>query len=543
MKTKRGLRGWAQIDRDPFRKRSLVRLHPRNPRLSFAGVLTLTTIGMVGCAAPQDDPSYLRVAITSSPRDLDPRIGVDEVSQRVHQLVFTPLFKLDARLKVVPGLAASWETPDPTTYIVRLRSGVRFHDGSLLTADDVVYTFASFLEPSFVSGRKGAYRSLAAVEALDAETVRFRLKEPFGSFPIQLVMGIVKRGANNTSTQPLGTGPYRFVRAIADDHVVLERFDGYFDGPARNPGLVLKVVPDDTMRGLELRKGAIDVNVNDLSPDIVHELARSREVTVTTAPGVDYQYVGLNLRDPILSDVRVRQALAYAVDRQAIVDHLRRGLATPAVGLLPPMSWVTDRSMPDFAYDPDRARRLLDEAGYPDPDGDGPRGRFRLTLKTSTTEFTRLQATVLQQNWKRVGVEVALHSYELATFLSDVARGQFQMCMLQWVGVTDPDMLRRVFHSAQVPPAGFNRGHFKDPEVDALIERATRSTDDRERQALYSLVQRRVAEAVAYISLWHKTNAVITQPAVTGVSVSPNADFIFLRDVGRLPAPLTADSR
>jgi peptide/nickel transport system substrate-binding protein len=296
---------------------------------------------------------------------------------------------------------------------------------------------------------------------------------------------------------------------------------------------VLKVIPDDTMRGLELRKGTIDVNVNDLSPDIVHELERLGEVRVATSPGVDYAYVAFNLRDPILSDVRVRQALAYAVDRKAIVDHLRRGLATPAVGILPPMSWATDPGIPEFAYDPERSKRLLDEAGYPDPDGDGPRTRFSLTFKTSTTEFTRLQATVLQQDWKRIGVDVVLRSSELATFLADIARGQFQMCTAQFVGVTDPDMLRRVFHSGQKPPAGFNRGYFVDPEVDALIDRATRSTNEAERRALFSEVQTRTARAVGFISLWHKTNVAIAQPGVTGVSLPPNADFIFLHGVSK----------
>jgi peptide/nickel transport system substrate-binding protein len=517
---------------------------PRFQRASVA-LAIVAAAAMSGCAAaPSDDPTYLRVAITSSPRDLDPRIGVDEASQRIHQLVFSPLLKLDSELRVVPHLATGVETPDPTTYVVKLRTDVRFHDGSPLTADDVAYTFGSFLEKSFVSGRKGAYRALVGVDAVDPHTVRFRLKEPFGSFPIQLVMGIVKRGSKNQSTQPIGTGPYTFVRSTADDRVVLKRFDNYFEGPARNPGLVLKVIPDDTMRGLELRKGTIDVNVNDLAPDVVHELARSGDVKLTTAPGIDYAYVGLNMRDPLLSDVRVRQALAYAVNRQAIVEYLRRGLALPAVGLLPPMSWAVDKGMPEFAYDPGKAKQLLDEAGYRDPDGEsGPLPRLRLTMKTSTTEFTRLQATVLQQDWKRIGVEVTLRSYELATFLTDIARGQFQMCTLQWVGITDPDMLRRVFHSAQVPPVGFNRGHFSNPDIDALIERATRSTDDEERRALYADVQRRIAEAVAYISLWHKTNVVIARPDVRGVEVSPNADFIFLRNVSKGSAPIAVTER
>jgi peptide/nickel transport system substrate-binding protein len=487
----------------------------------------LVLCGSLGACAGRaaDDPSFLRVAIINAPTTFDPRVGVDEASQRLQPLVYSSLFKLDERLDLVGDLATDWETPDPTTYLVHLRRGVTFHDGRKLTAADVVYTFRSFLDPEFTSGRKGAYRLVASVDEVDAYTVRFRLKEPFGSFPINLVMGIVPAGATNLASHPIGTGPYVFVRSIADDRVVLKRFEGYFGARARNPGLVLRIVPDDTMRGLELRKGTVDVVINDLATDIVRDLEARGEVRVTASPGCDYSYVGLNLRDPLLKDVRVRRALAHAVDRAAIVRYLRRGLATEAVGIIPSISWAFAPDVPAFAHDPARAKALLDEAGYPDPDGDGPRTRFTLKLKTSNVEFVRLQATVLQQDLRRVGVDVEIRSYEFATFLSDVIRGNFQLYTLQWVGVADPDMLRRVFHSAQVPPAGWNRGFFADPEVDALIDRATRSVDRDERTRLFGDAQRRIAAAVPYISLWHKTNVIVTQPGVTIGTLSPIADF------------------
>jgi peptide/nickel transport system substrate-binding protein len=507
----------------------------RSRRILGAMLVACAALAPSQCASVDDDPGYLRVTLTASPRDLDPRIGGDEVSQRIQQLVFSSLFVLDSQLRVVPDVATGLDTPDPLTYIIHLRHGVTFQDGTPFTAADVVYTYRSFLDPAFISAKRGAYRAVTAIDAIDPYTVRFKLKEPFGSFPVQLVLGIVKAGAKDVSTHPIGTGPYAFVRAIADDRVVLARFDGYFGGPARNPGVVLKVVPDDTMRGLELRKGTIDFVVNDISPDIVRDLEKSGHVRVTSGPGCDYAYVAFNLRDPILANVRVRQALAYAVDRQAIVDYLRRGLATPAAGMLPRVSWAYDSSLPEYPYDPERAKQLLDAAGYPDPDGDGPRPRFTVTLKSSNVEFTRLQCAVLQQNWKQIGVDVNLRSYEQATFLTDIARGNFQMATAQWAGgaLADPDILRRVFASTQMPPVGFNRGHFSDPRVDALIERATRSTDDNERHALYGQVQARIAELVPYISLWHKTNVVVAQPDIEGVTVSPSMDFRFIHDLSR----------
>lgn len=485
-----------------------------------------------GCVAPPADNRVITLAVLSSPNSLDPRVGSDETSQRIHALIYDSLLALDDQLRVVGGLASSWEQTDPLTYLVHLRQGVTFHDGHELTADDVVFTFNCFIDPNFVSPRKGAYRSLKAVEAVDSYTVRFVLKEPFGSFPINLVMPVVPKGAGpELRDHPIGTGPYTFVSLAVDDRVELAAFPQYFRGTAANDGVVLKVVPDEIMRALELRKGTIDMVVNDLSPDVIHQLEAEQSVRIAESPGTDYAYVGLNMRDPALKDKRLRHALGYAIDRQAIVDHLRRGLARPAVGILPPASWAFDDQVFQFSYDPAKARALLDEAGYRDPDGDGPEPRLRLSLKVSTNEFIRLQAAVIQQDLKRVGIDLDVRSYEFATMYADVLKGNFQLFTLQWVGVSDPDMLRRVFHSRQMPPNGFNRGYYENPEVDRLIEAAMAAGTDDERRRLYSQAQRVIAEDAPYISLWYKTNVAVSRRQVEGVKLTPSADFTFLRTV------------
>ena len=488
-----------------------------------------------GCSRPTPPPpETIRVAIVSSPNNLDPRIGTDEVSQRLHQLIYDQLFRIDDKLRVAPGLATGWTQPDSTTYVVHLRRGVRFHDGHELTSADVAYTFNSFLDPTFASPRKGAYRLLKRVIAVDRYAVEFVLQEPFGSFPVNLVMPIVPAGAGaRLKQQPIGTGPYRFVRHVADDYVELAAFDACFEGAPRNKALLLRVVPDDMMRGLELQQGGADLVVNDLAPDLVHQLGTSGALRVITSPGTDYAYVGINLRDPVLCDRRVRQALCYAIDRPAIVNHLRRGLALPASGVLPPMSWAFEPAVRQYLFDPARAMALLDEAGYHDPDGGGPRPRMSLTLKVSSTEFNRLQSSVIQESLRRVGIALEVRTYEFATLYADVLRGTFQLFTLQWVGVSDPDMLRRVFHSKQMPPIGFNRGFFSNPAVDDLIDRATGSTNDTERRALYGDVQRLVAEEAPYVSLWYKTNVVVAQRNLRGIDIGPAADFRFLRNVWR----------
>jgi len=486
-----------------------------------------------GCVKTRPEGNAIVVGLINSPVNLDPRVGSDEASQKAHQLLYSTLVKIDRQLNVVPELAETFAAEDATTYVARLKQGVLFHNGRELTSEDVVYTFRSFLDPTF-RGRSGAYRLLKAVNARDRYTVEFKLSEPFGSFPINLVMGIVQAGSGAANARsPIGTGPYRAVSFVQDDRLVLAPFDQYYEGRPSNDGIVLKVVPDDTMRGLELRKGTVDIVVNDLSPDIVRQLSEEGRLGIATAEGSDYAYVGLNLRDPVLRDLRVRQAIGYAIDRQAIVDYLRRGYARVAVGILPPMSWAFEPQVFDFRHDPDRARQLLDEAGYRDPDGDGPAPRFRLSLKTSTSEIYRVQAAALQHDLGRVGIAVDVKSSELQTLFADVLRGAFQLYTLQWVGVTDPDMLRRVFHSRQTPPAGLNRVYYSNPDVDRLIGEAAAATSEDQRRALYSRAQQLIADDVPYVSLWYKKNVAVYQPDLTGVQLTAIADFGFLKNVTR----------
>jgi peptide/nickel transport system substrate-binding protein len=434
-------------------------------------------------------------------------------------------------------LAERLDQSDPLTYVVALRRGVTFHDGRELTSKDVVFTYGQIIDPSFISPFKGAFRSLESVRALDDYHVEFKLKEPFSAFPIQLagLPAIIPTGSGvDFGRHPVGTGPYRFVRFAVDDQLVLAPFPGYYNGPPKNAGIVIRVLPDDTMRGLELKKGSIDLVVNDLPPDIVHQF-EGKDFQIAKSPGVDYSYLGINMLDPVLEDKRVRHAIGYAIDRRAIVDYLRRGLARPATGLIPSQAWAYQPDIFQFTYDPGRARQLLDEAGYRDPDGDGPLPRLHLSLKVSNAEETRLQATVIQQQLRDVGIDLDVRSYEFATMYADVLKGNFQMFSLQWVGaaMVDPDILRRVFHSTQTPPAGFNRGRYTNPEVDRLLGLAGAASSESERKQYYGEAQKIVAEDAPYISIWNRTNVAVAQPTLTGLHLNAVGNFESLKDVSK----------
>ena len=517
----------------------------RTSELVFAFyILTFALLSSASCSeshAPRD-PSVITIAVRSGPNTLDPRLSNDEATQRMSQLVYSALLEHTDDLRIRPSLALRLDNPDPLTYIAYLRHGVTFHDGHELTARDVIYTFKSILDPALPSPFRGAFRALADVTALDDHTVVFALSEPFAAFPMQLtgVPPIVPAEAGDSlRTFPIGTGPYRFVRYDVDDTLVLSAFEGYWDGLPNNAGIVMKVVPDDTMRGLELRKGTTDLVVNDLPPDIVYQLEKSEQFSISRSPGLDFFYLGVNMRDPVLADVRVRQAIGYATNRDAIISYLRRGLGRPAAGLVPDLAWAFEPDVFRFSYDPERARRLLDEAGFPDPDGKGPRSRLRLSLKISTNEETRLQATAIQHDLAGVGIDLDISSYEFATFYNDVVRGDFQLFALQWVGgaMIDPDILRRVFHSKEVPPEGFNRGHYRNASVDRLLDLATVAIDEDTRKRYYGDAQKLIAADAPYIPIWNKTNVIVAQKGLTGLHLNPVGDFNALRDVGRIATP------
>jgi peptide/nickel transport system substrate-binding protein len=497
----------------------------------------ILTLALLGCAEPQTaaPKGAIIVGVRTGPNNIDPRLANDEASGRVAQLVFSTLLNIGDDLRPQPMLAERLDNPDPLTYIAVLRHGVKFHDGHEMTAKDVVFTYGQMIDPSFLSPFKGAFRSLKSVRALDGYTVEFKLKEAFTAFPMQLagLPAVIPAGSGpDFGEHPIGTGPYKFVRYAVDDQLVLAPFTDYFNGPPKNAGIVIRVLPDDTMRGLELQKKSIDLVVNDLPPDIVHQF-EGKGFALAKSPGLDYSYLGINMRDPVLADKHVRHAIGYAIDRHAIVEYLRRGLARPATGLIPSQAWAYDPDIFQFTYDPNRARQLLDEAGYKDPDGEGPLPRLRLSLKVGNAEEVRLQATVIQQQLREVGIDLDVRSYEFATMYADVINGNFQMFGLQWVGgaMVDPDILRRVFHSTQTPPAGFNRGHYSNPEVDRLLDLAGAATTEAERKRYYGEVQKIVADDAPYISIWNRTNVAVAQPTLTGLHLNAVGDFESLKDV------------
>jgi peptide/nickel transport system substrate-binding protein len=496
--------------------------------LAALAALALLLFPLLSCSA-KPDPNTLVMLIESSPANLDPRVGVDAPSERIGNLIFDDLLARGDNLDVAPALAERWEIPDPLTYIFHLHHPVTFHDGRPLTSRDVKWTFDSLLTGTIRSAKTSTYRFVDRIDAPDDFTVVFHMKEPDAALLWNIsdgAIGIVPyNSGNEVSAHPIGSGPFKFVSAETDKEVVIERNPDYWGEKAKLARVRFAIVPDATTEALELRKGTGDLSTNSLTPDTVHTLEREPSLAVEHGPGTEIQYLGFNLRDPILKDVRVRQAIAFAIDRQPMIQYLWGGWAQPARSVLPPQSWAYNGNVPAYDHDPARARALLDAAGYPEMNG----VRFHITMKTSTTESTRLMVAVIQQQLREVGIALDIRSFESATFLADVIHGAFQLYGLRWVGGNqDPDIFY-VFHSSRFPPNGANRGHYSNPQVDALIDRGRREVDQNSRKKTYADLQLILANELPYIDLWYLDNVLVHNKRVRNLQLNSAGNYDFLR--------------
>jgi peptide/nickel transport system substrate-binding protein len=468
--------------------------------------------------------------IESSPTSLDPRIGVDAQSEHIDPLIFDSLVHRNEHFNVEPWLATSWDTPDPLTYRFHLRTGVHFQNGQPLTSADVKYTLDSMRNGTVITAKAQALARIDHVDAPDAATVVIHLKQPDAALLWNLsdgAIGIVPLGSGRDfAFHPIGSGPFRFVSQLQDDEVILERNENSWQPRPAIARIRFAVVPDAITRALELEKGSADVCINCMTADMVTALAKRPDLKVEDGPGTNLNYITFNAQDSVLRDVRVRQAIAYAMNRPLIIRSLWRDRARLADSLLPPQHWAWTGDVQQYPYDPAKANALLDAGGW----RRGKDGvRFRLAMKTSTDETSRLLAMILQQQLRDVGIALEVRSYEFATFFSDISKGAFQMYTLRWLGQEDPDTFRYAYESDMFPPHGANRGRYTNAALDALIREASTSGDQAQRRADYVKVQQILAIDLPSINLWYLDAVLVHTRRLGNIQPSSSGNFDFLR--------------
>ena len=531
----------------PSRRASVVAL------LAWAGGVLLTAACNGPIESRSDDgpaaggpPAYGDTFIQASIGDIGgliPSLTSDQSSHEVGSMIYDGLVKLDKDLNLAPAMAESWTySRDCLELTFKLRRDVKWHDGRPFTADDVVFTYQAMINPKTPAPFKEGFLLVKDVEALDPYTVRVRYDKPYaravetwGTYilPKHLLESFAAAGTLRESPQnsrPVGTGPYRFQEWKPGEKVVLVANPDYYEGRPYLGRVVYRVIPSQATIFLELKAQGVDY-VSTLTGI---QYARQTEYPAFRKayhkyryPASDYTFLGFNLRDPRFADRRVRQAFAHAINKQELIDGVRLGLARETSGPIRPETWAYTDDVVHFAYDPEKAKALLAEAGWNDRDGDGlvedRDGKpFTLTIRTNQGNDERKKiAEIVQQRLKDVGIQADIQLIEWAAFIKEFVKPRrFEVIVLGLGTGTDPDQFV-VWHSSQRGPDQMNRTGYANPEVDALLEAGRQSCVQKERVRYYHRIQEILAEDLPMIFLYNRDSLPVVASRIRGVSPAP----------------------
>lgn len=448
-------------------------------------------------------------------------------------LIFDSLVRINKNLEPEGEAALSIQMPDETSYLFSLRPDLMFHNGRRVTAEDVVWSYSNYVDPQVASPFAAAFKKVKTINALDQDTIKITLDQPFAPFLVDLsLLKILPREAGLPpnaafSKAPIGTGPFKAM-LLSQSNVELERVN-------KNKDFIERVnfilVQDANTRFLKLKQQEVDLLQNTLDLHLIPEVKKDDNLVFVSQPGITYQYLIFNFHDPVLKDPKVRQAMAHAIDREKIIKFLLSGAATEATSLLSPENKYFKPGLKHYSHDPEKAKKLLDEAGFKDPDDSGPLPRFKLEYKTSNSSDATDLAQAVRDQLRMIGIEVNIRMYEWGTFYQDLKTGNFQVASGRLVGITDPDIYFDIFSSSRFAPEGRNRGFYSNKELDALLERGRVITEFKKRKPIYDKVQEIVANEIPYLSLWYLNNVAAYRKGISGYEMYPNGSYRFLINI------------
>ena len=518
----------------------------------FGLSLLLLTAILLPSACRRSQSNVFVIALSDNIKTIDP-IGspsVDAASERVRTLMFNSLVKKDEKFDYVPELASNIaRSDDGLAFTFALRDGVTFHDGRPFTSADAKYTLdtvlgstfakaASFFEGSGAS--KTAY--VKSVEAPDTHTLIIRLNKQWtGLLPNLVPIAMIPKDSyESQKTHPLGTGPFKFKSYDQVQQVIdLEANQNYWDGPPKILTVRARAISESNTMQAELQSGRVDIAplATSLSPDAIKALGQNPNLAVHQFEGSNLNLLTFNTTGAPLDNVKVRQAIAYAIDRESMIRDLVLSQGAIAHSILPEGSWAYVKGQA-YQFDPAKAKQLLDEAGFRDPDGDGPQMRWAKPLLfriSGSSAAARQYASVIQNYLKDVGVPVSIETSEFNTMREQVRQGQFQINYSQWVGGNqDPLFYKNLFGSSEIPTqdrAGLNRSRYSNPELDKILDEAANTYDHAKAAPLYARAQEIISRDVPVFPLWYQANMVIAKKNVGNIHVNASGDWGFVKDL------------
>lgn len=472
-------------------------------------LLMLTACSRTGTEQSQAQPLPIRFALAQMPLNLDPRYASDAASERINRLIYQGLVDFDTQAKPVPALA-NWQQLSPVHYRFTLkRPRAQFHHAHELSAEDVKATYDSLRSLSDAP-HAAEFANIDAIQTLSSDVVEFKLKQADSHFVSKLIIGIMPKDLilqqHDFAHQPVGSGAFIF-KSWRKQLLLTRVRDGQ--------DVIFIEVKDPTVRVLKLRRGEVDLLQGDLPPELVKHLQQQADIQVKTVAGANFSYLGLNMQDPLLKQLKVRQALAYSIDRAAIIEKVMVNNTRPAGAILPPEHYTNQGlNLPAYHYQPALAKKLLLEVGVKLP--------LKLVYKTSTDAQRVRFATIMQSQMAKAGIDLEIRSLDWGTFFEEIKKGNFQLYGLTWVGIKTPEIYARAFGSAFIPPHGLNRGQYVDRVLDAMLARED-----------WRAVTSRIHAELAYIPLWYEGQFAAYRNDIVGYAPKPDGNWDDLISIQR----------
>ena len=485
-------------------------------------------------------PCYGDKLVTGSIGDasnLIPILATDSASHEIAGLVYNGLLKYDKNLNLVGDLAENFTfSKDHLKIIFHLKKNVKWQDGYPFTADDVIFTYNLIMDPKTPTAYRSDYEYVKTVKKLDNYSIEVIYKRPFApalsSWTVSILPKHLLEGKNLLNsplrTHPIGTGPFKFKKWEVGQKIELAANDTYFNGRPYLDGYIYRVIPDSATMFLELKAGKVDLM--GLTPV---QFKRQTETKFFKEnyrkfcyPTFVYTYLGFNLKNKLFKDKKVRQAIAYAIDKDEIINVVLLGLGVKATGPYRPDMWYYNPNVKKYPYNPEKAKKLLEEAGWRDADGDGildKNGKiFEFTIITNQGNLSRLKAAqIIQKRLGEVGIKVKIRVIEWASFINEfIDKKRFEAVILGWSTGIDPDQYD-IWHSSKTGPKELNFISFKNKEVDKLLEQGRLTFDREKRKKIYFKFQEILAEEQPYVFLYIPYSLVIVHKRFRNVKLAP----------------------
>ena len=534
----------------------------QNKRLLFIAIIFVVGFTSIASTCRRQGDDIFTIALDGKFSTLDPigSVTVDANSERLRTLMYNSLVKKDDKFEYVGDLAKEF-TPseDGLTYTFILRDDVKFHDGKPLTSTDIKYTFDKLFESK--GGKASAFFDLVPnkddpknptkkphitnIDTPDAKTVAITIARPElknqllpNLVPIAIIQkdAPVGKGTDASTNPPIGTGAYKFTSFDPVQNIIeLAANNDYWEGAPNIQRIRVKILADANAMQAELLAGRVQLapGAVNLAPGTLKSLNENPNLKVEEFTGSNIQYLWFNTEANAVKSAKVRQAIAYAVNREKIITDQLDGQATIASSILPSGSWAYSEGT-KYGFDIEKSKKLLDEAGFTDKNSDGIREMDKIIFKISSgSKAVQQYAVVIQSQLKEIGIPVEIESLEFQTMLSQVKQGQFVMTTGRWVGGNqDPIFLKDLFASTEIPTelrAARNRGRYKNTEVDELLEKALKELDREKAKEYYTKAQEIISRELPLFPLWYPKNMVVASTKVGNIHMNASGDWDFVR--------------